>query len=201
MAPAGRPKSFDHTAALEAAMDVFWAKGYEAASIAELVAAMGIGRQSLYDTFGDKRSLYLAALRHYGERAIAPTLETLTGPGQPIHRIRAVFDRWATQQACPECKGCFMAGALAQLDRDDAEAAELVDEMQSRLTGAFQAAIAQAQAQQQLPTGIDPADLAAMLTAVGHGLALAGRAPSNSSTVPAAARATLALLGVAAPTP
>ncbi len=180
-------------------MGVFWAKGYEGASIAELVAAMGIGRQSLYDTFGDKRALYLRALRHYGERAIAPTLETLAGPGEPIDRIRAVFDRWATQQACPDCKGCFMAGALAQLDRQDADAAELVDEMQARLTGAFREAIAQAQSSGQITDSADAGDIAAMLVAVGHGLALAGRAPSNASFVPAGVRATLGLLGIAVP--
>ncbi len=194
MCPAGRPKSFDETAALEAAMAVFWAKGFEAASIAELVAAMGIGRQSLYDTFGDKRALYLAALRHYGERAVAPTLDTLAGPGEPIDRIRIIFERWAAMQSCPECKGCFMAGALAQLDRADAEVCELVDELQQSLIDAFATAVKQAQAAGQLRDDLDPTELAAMLTAVGHGLALAGRAPSNTQTVPAGVRATLALL-------
>ncbi|MGP1273088.1 MAG: TetR/AcrR family transcriptional regulator [Phycisphaerales bacterium] len=196
MAAAGRPKAFDQTEALEAAMAVFWANGFEGASIADLVTAMGIGRQSLYDTFGDKRALYLAALRHYGERAIAPTLETLAGPGEPVERIRAIFDRWAAMQTCPDCKGCFLAGALAQLDRDDAEAAALVDEMQARLAAAFNDAIVQAQSRHQMPSDIDPADLAAMLVAVGHGLALAGRAPSNAAFVPAGVRATLRLLGV-----
>ncbi|MEL6499284.1 MAG: TetR/AcrR family transcriptional regulator [Planctomycetota bacterium] len=200
MCPAGRPKSFDQTAALEAAMAVFWAKGYEAASIAELVTAMGIGRQSLYDTFGDKRTLYLTALRHYGERAVASTLDALTGPGEPIDRIRSVFDHWAEAQACPDCKGCFMAGALAQLDRNDAEVCALVDELQQSLIDAFASAVAQAQSAQQLRDDIDPAELAVMLTAVGHGLALAGRAPSNATTVPAGVRATLALLGIPVPT-
>lgn len=181
-------------------MDVFWAKGFEGASIADLVAAMGIGRQSLYDTFGDKRALYLQALRHYGERAIAPTLDALAGPGEPIDRIRAIFDRWAAKQACPDCKGCFMAGALAQLDRSDNEAAALVDEMQARLTEGFHATLSEAANAGQLSTDADPADLAAMLVAVGHGLALAGRSPSNASFVPAGVRATLGLLGIAAPT-
>ena len=179
-------------------MSVFWAKGYEAASIAELVAAMNIGRQSLYDTFGDKRALYLAALRHYGEQAIAPALDTLAGPGEPIKRIRAIFDRWAEAQTCPDCKGCFMAGALAQLDRADAQAADLIDDMQARLADAFRDTIAQAQSEQQLPSELHPADLAAMLVAVGHGLALAGRAPSNTTFVPAGIRAILTLLGLPA---
>jgi len=57
-----RPKAFDRAQALQAAMQVFWVKGYEATSLEDLLAAMEIGRQSLYDTFGDKRRLYLEAL-------------------------------------------------------------------------------------------------------------------------------------------
>ncbi|MEO1583498.1 MAG: TetR/AcrR family transcriptional regulator [Planctomycetota bacterium] len=200
MAPAGRPKAFDETAALEAAMAVFWDKGYDGTSVADLVTAMGIGRQSLYDTFGGKRNLYLRALRHYGERAVASTLDVLTGPGEPIDRLRAVFQNWAEVQACPDCKGCFMAGALAQLDRKDAEVCALVDDLQQSLIDAFASAIAQAQSVQQLRDDIDPAEMAVMLTAVGHGLALAGRAPSNGTTIPAGVRATLALLGIPIPT-
>ena len=66
-APArGRPRAFDREAALHAAMLLFWEKGYEATSISELTAAMGIGAPSLYAAFGSKEALYAEALEHYG---------------------------------------------------------------------------------------------------------------------------------------
>ena len=58
----GRPKAFDREEALEKAMYLFWAKGYEAASVRDLLAAMGINRGSMYATFGDKRSLFLETI-------------------------------------------------------------------------------------------------------------------------------------------
>jgi TetR/AcrR family transcriptional repressor of nem operon len=200
MAPAGRPKSFDETAALEAAMAVFWAKGYDGTSMADLVEAMGIGRQSLYDTFGDKRGLYLRALRHYGESAITPSLAVLAGPGEPIDRIRTIFESWQAAGTCPDCKGCFMANALATLDRTDDDVAGLIDELQDRLTRGFEDAITQARAAGQITGDADPADLAAMLTAVGHGLSLAGRSRANTTFVPAAVRAVLGLVDSTATT-
>src|SRR5262249_56408458 len=65
-----RPKAFDEDEALAAAMDVFWRTGYERASLDVLLQAMGISKQSLYDTFGDKRALYLTALAHYREQTL-----------------------------------------------------------------------------------------------------------------------------------
>ncbi|SFK37870.1 TetR/AcrR family transcriptional regulator [Methylorubrum salsuginis] len=63
----GRPRAFDRGAALARAMRLFWLKGYEATSISDLTAAMGIGSPSLYAAFGSKEALYLEALRHYAE--------------------------------------------------------------------------------------------------------------------------------------
>lgn len=65
--PRGRPRSFDREAALDAAMQVFWEKGYEGASISELTAAMGINPPSLYAAFGDKEELFLATIEHYAQ--------------------------------------------------------------------------------------------------------------------------------------
>ena len=61
-------KSFDSDAALQKAMEAFWARGYEATSMQDLVDCMGLGRGSLYATFGGKRSLFVQALRRYDER-------------------------------------------------------------------------------------------------------------------------------------
>lgn len=65
--PRGRPRSFDESDALKKATQVFWAKGYDGVTIDDLVAAMGVGRPSLYAIFGDKRTLFLRVLRAYAE--------------------------------------------------------------------------------------------------------------------------------------
>lgn len=72
-----RPKSFDPDTVLNQAMAVFWEKGYDAASISDLTAAMGINRFSLYDTFTDKHTLYLRALESYEQSVLQPVVERI----------------------------------------------------------------------------------------------------------------------------
>ena len=75
----GRPREFDTTEALERALDVFWANGYEATSMRDLTGAMGLSKSSLYDTFGSKHELFLSALDHYnktsGQRSVLALIE------------------------------------------------------------------------------------------------------------------------------
>ncbi|MEO6714384.1 MAG: helix-turn-helix domain-containing protein, partial [Mycobacteriales bacterium] len=68
----GRPREFDMATALDAAVDVFWERGYESTSVADLEIATGLSRSSLYQAFGSKRTLYQASLDRYKERQIYP---------------------------------------------------------------------------------------------------------------------------------
>src|SRR5690242_2106841 len=77
---AGRPRSFDADKALDAAMQIFWHKGYEGASLSDLTEAMGINRPSLYAAFGDKESLFRKALARYAEGPNAYIGEALAAP-------------------------------------------------------------------------------------------------------------------------
>ena len=92
-----RPKEFDPRTALSAAVQVFWRNGYEKTSLDDLMAAMQVGRQSLYDTFGDKRELYLSALEAYRGSTQA-AMQRLFASGHPLrdcfvannnHRLRS----------------------------------------------------------------------------------------------------------------
>ena len=78
--PRGRPRSFDETGALEKATQVFWSKGYDGVTIDDLVEGMGVGRPSLYAVFGDKRAIFLRALKAYAERKGAAAAKALLAP-------------------------------------------------------------------------------------------------------------------------
>jgi TetR/AcrR family transcriptional regulator, transcriptional repressor for nem operon len=79
-----RPKEFDRDVAVERAMSVFWSKGYAATSTDDLLQAMQIGRQSMYDTFGDKRRLYVEALERYQLESVAGHIKRLRSAASPL---------------------------------------------------------------------------------------------------------------------
>jgi TetR/AcrR family transcriptional regulator, transcriptional repressor for nem operon len=120
-----RTKAFDQSAVLDKAMRVFWAKGYEATSLQDLVDGMGINRQSLYDTYGDKHALYLAALDRYaktvGPVAIQPLIGIEHKPGAVRAAIRQALQNVVDEELCDgQGKGCLIANAaLESANRDD----------------------------------------------------------------------------------
>jgi TetR/AcrR family transcriptional repressor of nem operon len=111
-----RHKEFDRDEALQKAMEVFWARGYEAASIQELTTGMGINRQSLYDTFGDKHSLYLAALDRYREVEGGKMFGLLAGQASVKKGLRQLFELVIEQAVGgEEQRGCLMGNAMSEL--------------------------------------------------------------------------------------
>jgi AcrR family transcriptional regulator len=107
--PRGRPRSFNESTALEKAIQVFWSQGYDGATVDDLVAGMGVGRPSLYSVFGDKRTLFLRALRTYAERKGALTANALLSP----HTLRASiasFLRYTVTSATEKgsASGCLL---------------------------------------------------------------------------------------------
>ncbi len=111
-----RQKEFDRDEALHKAMEVFWTRGYEGASVQDLVRHMEINRQSLYDTFGDKHALFLQALDHYCEIQSQRVSEVLERPGSIKRNLRRLFDE-AVQRSLSEegRRGCFVANAMSEL--------------------------------------------------------------------------------------
>jgi TetR/AcrR family transcriptional repressor of nem operon len=126
-----RHKEFDRDEALHRAMEVFWSRGYEAASVGELVEHMGISRQSLYDTFGDKHALYLAALDRYREVEGRKMFELLERPGPVKRALRQLFES-VVERALGEGerRGCFVGNATSELaGRCRATAEKACDQM------------------------------------------------------------------------
>jgi AcrR family transcriptional regulator len=118
--PRGRPRSFDEADALEKATQVFWSKGYDGVTIDDLVDGMGVGRPSLYAVFGDKRTIFLRALKAYAERKGASAARALLSP-QKLRDSIAGFLRYAVESATEKgsAPGCLMICVAPLVD--DAE--------------------------------------------------------------------------------
>ena len=168
----GRRRAFDPDKALEAALRVFWKKGYEGTALSDLTAAMGINRPSIYATFGNKEALFRKALDRYNSKMTGFTAEALKEP-----TARAVAERLMVGTAdllsCPgNPKGCLMVqGALACGDEADPIRKELISR---RATGeaALRERFERAKVEGDLPTGADPGDLARYVVAVMHGMSV-----------------------------
>src|SRR5689334_10845246 len=109
-----RPREFDRELALHCATRVFWAKGFASTSTDDLIEAMGIGRQSLYNAFGDKRALYLEALDSYQQATTAGHLKRLNEPASSIAGIRALLLGLIAEDDELRAMGCMGVGAVSE---------------------------------------------------------------------------------------
>jgi len=170
--PAGRPREFDLDEALDRALEVFWRKGYEGASLPDLTKAMKINRPSLYAAFGNKEALFRKAIDRYLEDHACHLREALEAQSsrEVVERLLAGTIEVIASPRNP--RGCFMVqGALACGD----EAASVRREMAKRRTALqtalrdrFQRAISEG----DLPRDRDASDLARYLAALTHGMAV-----------------------------
>lgn len=139
-------KNFDIDETLTRAMQTFWAHGYEATSMQDLVTATGVNRASIYATYGDKRALFLAALRKYDGDVRRRMLSDLAEHKAPPEAIAAVFDKFIKQVDVPEGNwGCFLVNTALELAAHDAELAELVNVAQDEIEAFFLAMIRKGQ--------------------------------------------------------
>lgn len=112
----GRPRKFDDSAVIKAAMDVFWSNGYDGASAEELCERTGLGRGSLYNAFGNKQKLYEIALRRYQEQGLQAQADILNGPGSVKERLLALM-RWGIEDDLGPNRGRGCMALFAVLDR------------------------------------------------------------------------------------
>src|SRR5260221_1483544 len=114
-----RPKEFDREIALKGAVQVFCDGGFEGTSTEELLRRMGISRQSMYDTFGDKRALYLEALRHYITERVANQIRILSDVASALKGLEAALNAAAITRSQVASSSCIGVGAISELRRSD----------------------------------------------------------------------------------
>ncbi|MFD8641702.1 TetR/AcrR family transcriptional regulator [Streptomyces zaomyceticus] len=191
-----RTKEFDPDAALQAALELFWARGYEATTMSDLVEHLGIGRASVYATFGNKHELYLKAMDRYLETRDPRLVEELSAPGPALPAVRALVRRFATEASTEEerLSGCFVTNSAAELGPHDTAVARRVELSWEQIETLLYAALTRARAGGELPADREPRALARMLLVLLQGIRVVGKASSDPARVRDAAEQALGLL-------
>jgi AcrR family transcriptional regulator len=169
--PPGRPKAFDEKEALNAAMEVFAEKGYLAASLPDLTAAMGINRFSMYATFGNKEELYVKAMTAFNDAGKQRIIETLAGtPARAsiIQLLKEIIERF-TDKAHGVC---FVTQAPLALEDASEQTRALMAKQRCEVEAAIRRRLEKAVKDGELPARAEPADLARFYAVVIQGFAL-----------------------------
>jgi TetR/AcrR family transcriptional regulator, transcriptional repressor for nem operon len=132
-----RRREFNRDQVLQRAMDHFWEYGYEAASMRDLLGVMQIGRQSLYDTFGDKHSLLLACLAHYQDMGQRVVLAPLLAEDGGLPAIDRYFSSAARSMGTKPHRACFVVNSCIELAPHDPQVAAITAGFVTLLQGAF----------------------------------------------------------------
>lgn len=170
-----RTAQFDRTRALEGAMKLFWARGYVATALPQLLDAMGIARSSFYASFGDKRSVFIESLELFAER----TLELLhsTDIEEAPETAPAVFFEHTLFTVSKERSGygCMMVNTILELADVDLELSQLAAQKLKRIESRFEALLQRAQSKDRLIDEQAPAALANYVMNVNQGLRVSSR--------------------------
>lgn len=191
----GPAKTFDPDDALLRAIEVFWTKGYAAAGLSDLLDAMGIARKSMYDTFGCKRELFLAALDAYSRHAAEGMRAELCRSGSPLQDLRRFLRERQREFASPGTRGCLLGVAAAQADTDDVELARALNAYLRTVEDVIHDALVRARDAGELVAGADPRAFARLIVATLQGLAVTGRVVAGAAFAKGAIDALLAAIG------
>jgi AcrR family transcriptional regulator len=185
-----RPKAFDEEQALDAAIDVFREHGFEGASAEMLVRALRIGRQSLYDTFGDKWRLYLSCMSRYIAAETQAHVAALRNEPRAIDGIRAMVDRVIADAG----RSCLGVNSICEFGRGRPVLAEIHDAAARTINAAIVERVREAQAEGDVTPDLDPKEAAGFLSASFAGARIAARGGADAKQLRALGRLTLRAL-------
>jgi TetR/AcrR family transcriptional repressor of nem operon len=190
-----RPREFDEAAVLDAAVQCFWARGYEATSVRELIEKTGITGASLYNAYGDKRALYQRALDHYVEGSIAERIRRCQELA-PLEAIRAFFaDILKRSLTDRQHKGCMLVNASLDVAPHDLESRKIVAAVLVRIETFFLECVKAGQAQGTITRSLPAKNLAHHLLGTLTGVRVLARVRPERKLLEGVVFAALALLG------
>jgi TetR/AcrR family transcriptional regulator, transcriptional repressor for nem operon len=172
----GRPRGFDEREVLDKAMAVFWRLGFEGAGLADLERATGLGRQSLYGAFGDKRALFSRVVDHYFECVLKPAfIDVLDAPGSARQNLERVFALWESTAEAPDFNGCLIGNGVSELGLRDVDLARVLAQKLELLEAAFVRSLARARRAGEVKATLPVRATARSLLATAQGLAVVAR--------------------------
>jgi TetR/AcrR family transcriptional repressor of nem operon len=180
---AGRPRSFQLEDVVGRAMHVFWKHGFAATGLVELERATGLGRQSLYGVFGDKRGLFLKVVDHYFDHVLKPGIDVLDAPGSARSQLEKIFDAWEAMATAPEFNGCLVGNSIPEFGASDLEMAGVLSRKLALMEAGFTRALKRAKRDGEVRADLDVKGTARSLVTLGQGLAVLARAHRDPSFV------------------
>jgi len=178
----GRPREFDEEQVLDAAMKAFWAHGYEATSLADLVSVTGLHKGSLYQAFGDKHSLFIQTLNRYLQNVRHRKNQTLEEADTPLGGIRAVLhgfiDMSEDDADCP--RGCMAVKMLVEMAPHDSEVQRIMEEHKKGMRASIERRVSQAQANGELDADKSPEMITSLIMIFMDGLATQATGPMDA---------------------
>ena len=190
-----RPKEFNPDDAIEKAMQVFWHKGYEATSMEDLLEAMNLNRGSLYDTFGDKRRLFLKVIDRYCHGFVGEKFSLLDQPGPALPTLRRFIDGMIEGAlADPQRRGCLIANTVMELSPHEEEIAGTLRRVLKTAEDTFFRVLVRAKQQGELSNNKDPRTLAHFLTTMMQGAIVMIKAGTPADVVKQTSETALSIL-------
>ncbi|PMR76524.1 TetR/AcrR family transcriptional regulator [Billgrantia endophytica] len=193
MSPRGRPRGFDREDALRRAMEVFWAQGYESASLTDLTRAMGINAPSLYATFGSKEALFREAVELYIRTegsGIWEAVETASTARAAIEHVLYATAEAFTQG--PESRGCLIVLAAPQIQCANREVCEVLKRHRLENGQLLERRLQRAVDAGELPPSTDCGAIANYIVTVQHGMSIQARDGASRDMLRAIADCTMA---------
>ncbi|WP_433275627.1 TetR/AcrR family transcriptional regulator [Pseudonocardia xinjiangensis] len=182
-----RPRQFDEERVLLAVRDQFWDAGYAATSLEDLLRVTGLGKGSLYAAFGDKRRLFLRALRSYTDVSHGYLREMLDSTPRALDALRT-FVMAPVSDAGAARRGCLMANSTCELATADPDVLTEARRTYEATTALVAECVVRAQDEGDVPPDADPIETARALLAAQQGLVFMGRTGMEIGTLTATAR-------------
>lgn len=190
-----RPRAFDDDKALDAAIDCFWSHGLGATSVRDLAAGMGINGPSLYNAFGDKRTLFVQALERYSERSMRSLIRRLESGRSPGNAIREFFAALIEKSLTdPEHRGCLIVNSALEVSQHDTELKQMIASYLGEIEAFFRRCLERGQNNGEISAKIDARDGARHLLGIVLGIRVAARSRPKRALLEGMVRPALALL-------
>ena len=189
-----RTKEFDEAEVLDQALELFRARGFKHTSFADLTEQLGVSRQSLYDTYGDKQTLYQTALKRYLDRSL-DVMRRKLDDAAPIREILSgLFDAMIAGGCSNGSPGCLMVNSMVEQAPHDADTRALAQLHAREIEGLFASRLSAAQRKGEIAKDKDPVAIARFFYHTMLGLSVASRALGERESLGASARLALQIL-------